>query len=273
MNNNAVTFSTDYNYISYAQSLIQTLRNNETIADIYCRCIDFTSSQLRDFSKTYPDINMIDDSPGLENRKTILKDDTASTFYHYGIGRKNIRDLSSLLYSPRSVYACHSRFKTIPYLLDNDYSCVLTLDVDTIVNRNINCVFDMVDGYDCMTILTNIEPGDTIRWEGSNQIVNESDTSVRCMFAEGFIVINNTPRSVKLWTKVRDDIFMKWESWNRDSDVINDLINNEFKSLTILDTDSRFKDSECLDATYMWSGESITKNNPKFKSIVSKYNQ
>lgn len=204
-----------------------------------------------------------------------MKDDTASVYFHYGVGRDNLRDLVKLLYSPRSVYTCHSRFKTINELFNRGYDKILCLDVDTIVNGDINHMFDLVNNYDMMTIITKVEPGETIEYHGNSKYINESSTCMNCMFNEGMILINNTHRSRELWRDVSSYIFTedRWRKWNVDSMILNQLLNNKHDNVSIFECDNKYKSSTCDEQAFMWSGESITKSNPKFIQKVTQYNQ
>lgn len=272
MNRTAITFSSDANYIKYVNCLAGTLINNIT-GDIFCRCVDMTQQDI-DRIKFRDNINLIYDVPNLNNTKTILKDNTASIYYHYGIGRNNIRKLATLLYSERSVYTCHSRFKTINELLTKGYEHILCLDVDSIILRSIDHMLDCVDNYDLMTLVTYIEPGEIIEYHGNDYYKNETGISMRCLFNEGMLLIKNTDISRKFWFEVEQTIFEdnNWLEWNQDSNILNKLLNNEFKDLKIYDCDTRYKDGECNDDSYIWSGESVTKSNKKFIEIVDRYN-
>lgn len=266
----AITFSTDANYIKYTRALVNSLYSKGVDGDIICRCVDFTNEQLASLNDLH--ITIIDDQKNLSQKKSILKDTDASIYHHYGASIKNnIKGLRDLLYSPRSVYTCHSRFHTIPDLLSQQYDTIICLDVDTIINRNIDCLYDMIIGHDLLTIVSEFEPGDVIEYGGLRPVTNNTDKIMRCLFSEGFLVINNTPISVEFWNEVAKEINESWESWNRDSEVINNLLNTEYINLDILSVGDIFKDGECQEDAYMWSGESVTKSNPRFISAVNSY--
>lgn len=272
MNKTAITFSSDANYIKYINCLAGTLASNIT-GDIYCRCVDMTQQDINKI-KARDSINLIHDRPKLSNTKTILKDDTASIYYHYGIGRENIRKLATLMYSERSVYTCHSRFKTVNELLAKGYEYVLCLDVDTVILRSIDHMIDHVDGHDLMTLVTYIEPGGIIEYHGNDFYKNETEEHMRCLFNEGMLLIRNTDTSRRFWREIEQYIFKdsNWLEWNQDSNILNRLLNHDYKNLKIFDCDSKYKDGDCDDDSYIWSGESVTKSNQKFIDIVSRYN-
>jgi hypothetical protein len=169
--------------------------------------------------------------------------------YIYGVdvcktGSKNIK---RLLYSKRSVYTCHSRFKTISMLLNKGYSTVLSLDVDTVVIRDINHMFNNHE-YDVSIVPTYIN-GNTELW-----------------YNEGLLHISNTPQSVLFFKEVEDFIFDsdRYFEWNIDSEALGECFAGR-QNLRVGYLDDAYKDKEFDDDSYMWSGDSINKYNDKFK--------
>ena len=118
--NNAITCSTDYNYVKYLYPFLDSLIEVKVKADIFVRVIDFTSEQLLEIKSKYNDINIIEDNPLMSEKKTLLKTKDKIILNHvYKI--KNILDIKKILYSPRSFYTCHSRFLSINELLNKNY--------------------------------------------------------------------------------------------------------------------------------------------------------
>ena len=249
--NNAITCSTDYNYIHYLYKLVDSLYINNTDADIFVRLVDFTPDQFEEVkSKILNDrVKYILDKPNLSNRKDILKDVASAMHYVYGVdvcktGSKNIK---KLLYSKRSVYTCHSRFKTINMLLNKGYDNVLSLDVDTVVIKNINHMFDN-HMYDVSIVPTYM------------------DDRVELWYNEGLLHISNTPEAVTFFKDVEDFIFEsgRYFEWNIDSEALGKCF-TERLDLKVGYLDDAYKDREFNDDSYMWSGDSIHKYNTKFK--------
>lgn len=249
--NNAITCSTDYNYIHYLYKLVDSLHVNNTDADIFVRLVDFTPAQFKEVKSKISNkrVEYILDEPNLSNRKDILKDVDCAMHYVYGVdvcktGSKNIK---KLLYSKRSVYTCHSRFKTINMLLDKGYSNVLSLDVDTVVVKDINHMFDN-HVYDVSIVPTYIDGG------------------IELWYNEGLLHICNTPQSVIFFKDVESFIFNSGRhfEWNIDSEALGKCFARR-QDLRIGYLDDAYKDREFNDDSYMWSGDSIGKYNEKFK--------
>ena len=249
--NNAITCSTDYNYIHYLYKLVDSLHANNTDADIFVRLVDFTPAQFEEIKSNITNnrVEYILDEPVLSNRKDILKDVDCAMHYIYGVdvcktGSKNIK---RLLYSRRSVYTCHSRFKTISMLLNKGYKNVLSLDVDTVVIKDINHMFDN-QTYDVSIVPT---------YTGDR---------VELWYNEGLLHICNTTESVIFFKSVENFIFDsgRYFEWNIDSEALG-VCFAERPDLKVGYLNNTYKDREFNDDSYMWSGDSIHKYNTKFK--------
>ena len=249
--NNAITCSTDYNYIHYLYKLVDSLHVSNTDADIFVRLVDFTPAQFKEVKSKIANkrVEYILDEPKLSNRKDILKDVDHAMHYIYGVdvcktGTKNIK---RLLYSKRSVYTCHSRFKTINMLLNRGYNNVLSLDVDTVVIKDINHMFD---NHTCDVSI----------------VPTYIDDRVELWYNEGLLHISNTSRAVIFFKKVEEYIFDsgRYFEWNIDSEALGKCY-EDCTALQVGYLDDSYKDKEFKDDAYMWSGDSINKYNEKFK--------
>ena len=245
--NNAITCSTDYNYIHYLFKLLDSINKNKVDADIFVRLVDFTIDQVNEVKLLY-DANFIIDDPDLSNKKDILKDVSHAMHYTYGLdllktGKKNIK---KLLYSKRSVYTCHSRFKTINKLLSDGYKNILSLDVDTIVKKDINHLFKNNDKD--LWVVPTIEEG--IEYYFHN---------------EGLLLINNNDKTQVFFKDVEDYIFNQNKrcfEWNIDSEALENVYKDNKIELGFLD--NSYKDKKFSDDAYMWSGDTTNKFDNKF---------
>ena len=245
--NNAIICSTDYNYIHYLIKLLNSIKENKVNADVFVRLVDFTVDQVSEIKLQY-DANFIIDRPNLSNTKNILKDIGKSMHYNFNVdilkqGKKNI---NKLLYSKRSVYTCHSRFKTINRLLNYNYKTILSLDVDTIIRKDINHLFDLEEKD--LWVVPTIE--EDVEYYFHN---------------EGLLLIKNTKKSKVFFKEVEDYIFTGEScfEWNVDSEALEKIQEKYPIELGFLNTS--YKDKEFNTDAYMWSGDSTNKFNNKFK--------
>ena len=246
--NNAILCSTDYNYISYLKKFLNSIEETKVNADIFVRLVDFTVEQVNEIKLEY-DCNVIVERPNLNNKKNILKDVDKAMHHVYGVdllktGRKNIK---KLLYSERSVYTCHSRFKTINSLLQKGYKNILSLDVDTLIVNDINHIFQNLKND--LYVVPQTEKGQEYYFHN-----------------EGLLLIKNTNQSKKFFKYVEEYIFneKKWIGWNIDTEALEAAYKDNNISLGFLS--DKYKDRKFRDDSFMWSGDSINKYNEKFVS-------
>lgn len=246
LNKSAITISSDYKYINYLKRALDTITTHGTIADIYVYAVNFTDEQINDLDGY--NIQIIRDNKHLLStyndmiKKGEIEDNTNR---NAGILSKDIKHISSLLYSEQGVYTCHSRFKSINFLLAKGYNNILCLDADTIFNKNIDHMFTQTDNdlYIIPVIVNGIE---------------------HIFDNEGMLFINNNKNTILFFKEVCDFIFTgdKWRDWDADADALNYIISTN--PLSIGRLDYRYKDRKCLNNSYMWSGDGNAKYISKF---------
>ena len=237
--NNAITCSTDYNYVKYLYPFLDSLINVDIKADIFVRVVDFTEEQLYEIKSKYKNINIIEDHPLMSEKKTLLKtSDKVILNNVYKI--KNILDIKKVLYSPRSFYTCHSRFLSINELLKKNYN-VLSLDVDTIALKNFDEVFNL--NYDILTV--------------------KSESNGDIFSNEGFLLFKNTEINKSYIDKIVNYIFTEnnFTNWNADHYALHKFKPN---NIDIHLLDETYKDRKHLDDSIMWTGDANNKYNEKF---------
>lgn len=243
--NNAITCSTDYNYVKFLYPFLDSLQNVDTTLDIFVRLVDFTDLQIEEVRQKYNNIKLIIDNPGLSVERTLFKTKDKNQFkYTYNI--KTPLDLKKVLYSPRSFYTCHSRFLSINELLEKNYN-VLSLDVDTIVLKNFDNIFNDLK-YD----LYSVE--------------NPNDNDNFCN--EGFLLFNNNNATKNIIEKINNYIFDEgnYVEWNADHYALHKFYDKTNISLKLLD--SKYKDKTHNLNSVMWSGDGAKKYKDTFSKKI-----
>lgn len=242
ISNNAIVCSTDYNYVKYLNTLLTTLKRVNSKIEVFVRLVDFTIDQVNEVKLLY-DCNFIIDNPNLSNEKTLFK---TKNFKELGsvYNIKNIKELKKVLYSPRSFYTCHSRFKTIQELLDKDYN-VLSLDCDTIVLKNFDNIFNNIT-HDLYTV------------------ENKNDNDIFCN--EGFLLFKNTKSNKELIRKINKFLFedKNYLDWDGDHKALHNFFDEDKNSIKLLS--DIYKDKKHRDNSIMWSGDGKNKYEEKFAS-------
>ena len=252
MHDNVVAFSVDRNYLHYANTLISTFYENDVHADLICRGINLTDDHVDELTDKYPKLKVNQDITDVSSSKTLMKklDDPDELYWTYKgsvYSPKGLSNIMKTMYSPLAAYSCHSRFKTIVELLQSDYKTVLCLDADTIINKNIDCLFDK-KGHDLYVVPT----------KKSKALWNN----------EGLLLINNTTSSKNFFQSVHDQIFSgtTFYEWDCDTRILSATYEKSDLDIGLLE--QSFKDRAHGPDTYMWSGDGLNKTSKKFKSKV-----
>ncbi len=240
--NNAIVCSTDYNYAKYLNVLLKTLNKVSSEVDVFVRLVDFTDKQIKELKSKYK-CNFIIDNPNLSNEKTLFK---TKNFQELGqvYNIKNIKDIKKVLYSPRSFYTCHSRFKTIKELLSKNYN-ILSLDCDTIVLKNFDNIFKDIT-HDIYTVKNK---------DNDDMFSNE-----------GFLLFKNTTVNKEFIKNINRYLFEEnnYLNWDGDHIALHKFFNYDTQSIKLLDV--TYKDKQHLDTSIMWSGDGKNKYEQKFAS-------
>tara|TARA_R110002153_G_scaffold13431_2_gene49979 strand:+ start:10575 stop:11318 length:744 start_codon:yes stop_codon:yes gene_type:complete len=242
---NAIAISLDYNYKEYLNILITSLIDVKCTTKIFVRLVDFTDEEIKEVKSLY-DINFIIDKPNLSAKKTILKK-TIDKDEIKSHNVQNLFDLKQFLCSPRSFYACHSRFLNIEELFKMGYKNVLTLDCDTFVLKNFDDIF-IFDEDICV-------------------VQNIGDNKDNIFSNEGFLLFKKNKTNVNYINKINEYLFNdnNYLSWNVDYKALNKFLNS---SSTIKILPEKYKDKLHRDNAIMWSGNNNNKN-----KIMKIYNE
>lgn len=255
MNNDVViTIASDINYTDYAYNLIDSINQHLTDVDIIYRCVDFHKNEREAVTTKYgADVKFIFDSPGFSNKKTILKDIGRSIHDRFdATAFGDVTMFRRVLYSERSVYTCHSRFKNILKCIDSGYKTIIALDCDTIVNRDFSDIYSYVNDHDLCVVGT----------KGANG-------SVELFKNEGLLMITNKGPANTYFKCVHDYIFNdnNYKQWNIDSIAMQSAYQANPINIGLLD--DSYKDREFNIKSYMWSGDGVNKYTNKFNEDTS----
>ena len=251
---NAIAFSVDSNYLSYAHTLIKSSQSCHVSADMICRGINLSDEEVMALKGIDPSINIIRDNVNLNTKKVLMKDlpNPEELYWTYegtvydSIGMKNIM---KTMYSELAAYSCHSRFKTITETLATDIDTLLCLDADTYINKNIDELFGKSE---------------------CDMYVVPYGHDRRLFHNEGLLLINNTERSREFFTRVESKIFSgrTYHGWDIDTKVLTEVYNDIDINIGMID--DTYKDKQHLLESHMWSGDGPRKDYPTFKRKIDR---
>ena len=179
MNNKAITFTSDSNYINYSINLLKSIERKCKGIDVFYRGVNITTEDEHEIMNY--DIYYTIDKVHLSTKKNLIKNKDNQLIL------KNKPIISQILYSEAIAYTCHSRFKNINYLLRKKYDTILALDADSYINKNIDSLFTDYLNYDICTVQEN-----------NNAFENE-----------GLLLINRNEKTIKYFREVEKYLFKK----------------------------------------------------------------
>lgn len=234
-----ITFSCNPNYIGYAKTLINSIKQNSPNCDIYMRAVNFSQEQLFDIWST--GMTIISDNTKLSNEKNKIKniEDNSTSFWKGDIPKR------SLLYSEEISYTCHSRFKNVIDLLNMGTDNIFCVDVDFIIRRDLSELCGL--GNDI-----HIKHGEEFRDEDA-------------MF------IKNTEESKKFFLDVHDMVNSNFGFWDMDTIALNEIYKKYKDDIKLHQLDMKYKDFNLSDESYVWSGDGGAKFTEKFIVESGKY--
>ena len=247
-NKQLICVSTDEVYIHYLVSFLRSIQRFNSNYTIFCRLVNVISRP-----PDYKNVEYIIDNTKLSTERKFIKNQGGAHSHTFSADLKTptgIRNTASLMYSEQAAYTCHSRFKNIIHLLDSDCDNILSLDVDTIVRRDISELFKQVD-FDIGVISENLS--------GEEHL----------FMNEGLILLNNTRRTRSFFTDVHDVIFSDdtFTDWDADSRALQSVYDRS--SLRVKTLPKSYKCKQHLQDSHMWSGDGVNKDKLSFTNEIN----
>ena len=229
MNKNAITFTSDSNYMNYTINLLKSFEKNCKGIEVYYRGVNITPEEEYELNKF--DVNCCRDKKNLSTKRDLIKSKDNQLL----VNNKPI--ISQILYSEAIAYTCHSRFKNISYLLKKGYDTILALDADSYINKNIDDLFENYKQYDLCSIP-----------DGKDFFRNE-----------GLLLINNSKNIKRFFKEVERYLFKQghFKEWDSDGYIMAKL--QKIYKLNLGALDPLYKSRPDKDA-YIWSGDGVIKH-------------
>lgn len=250
------TFAFNNAYYKYASLLCKTLYDNNN-HDAYIRCVNVDIVRLDSLRKKYPCYTFVDDRRKLNTEKTYTKNEidyrsqtTSSIIFDKNyrslyLKNRHKNDTDIKKYSEEAVYTCHSRFKNISEILEQDiFNTIVVIDVDTIVNKPLACIEEYMNGYDIAVHIDN----------------NGDYTEEGCFF------LKNNERIKNYINDVYNTVMKDCNNWDIDGQAMRQCMTSTIK-IKQLDI-NKFKNKNFQKDAIMWSGDSNVKNNAYYKEML-----
>tara|TARA_R110000803_G_scaffold157920_2_gene222215 strand:- start:3322 stop:4185 length:864 start_codon:yes stop_codon:yes gene_type:complete len=147
-----LTCTCNQRYIKPAQAFLNSIVKNSPTINVLIRLVNVDKETIEQLKKVYKNYNIffcIDNTELCDKRK-IINHDLAAGETISELKRKTISDFKGVgwLYSEEAAYCSNIKYNTINQLLKAGVKCVVYMDVDTIVRKDIYDIYKTVLGYD-----------------------------------------------------------------------------------------------------------------------------
>ena len=268
MNKNKLTLVCTSNdrYIKPLLAFLESIHKNSRDINIVARLVNVSSQNVDYIKMTYPDVEIITDNVSLSDKRDIVNADATKRRVNDLITRKdNIGGFKGVgwLYSQEAAYCSNIKYNTIKQLLDEDYSHVVYMDVDTIVRKNITSLIDDTKGYDLGMFICEDERETELTY------YNEPYEG----WHAGLIYINNTEMSREFITCVESRVNNNLYDIEADEDEFS-YVYKRTDGVSIKELSKFYKDTgpQFDVSSAVWSGQQEIKHtNEQYIEEFEKY--
>tara|TARA_Y100000361_G_scaffold9552_2_gene7692 strand:- start:3430 stop:4212 length:783 start_codon:yes stop_codon:yes gene_type:complete len=251
-----VCTSSNDDYFPHLLSLINSFGENND-GTFLVRAVNMSKENINRL-KSIPYVQIREDNLKLSRKKDILSRGVDGL-------HPRMNSLRTRLCSEDHCYCAHSKFKNAAELLSEGFEKVLILDADTIIRKNIDPLFDMVDDCDLAIDFSKV---------GRGCILPEGQLS----FKEGLMLIKNTEICRIFFKKInlRLDQLRRSRSSLYDIDSDHVLMAHFFEKIKnkirIKKIPKTYKDTDFKDESHMWSGKGDRKtSSEKYVQLKNYY--
>ena len=144
-NKDVITFTTDKNYIPFADILVNSILKNSPNIKIVGRFVDCNDDDVQQFREK---INVILDIKNICTKRNLTTSEGLyATEEYYFKNQNNVKPVK-LFYSKLISYCSNIKFDTILTLLDQDIRSIIYVDVDTIIRKDLTKLYSELNKND-----------------------------------------------------------------------------------------------------------------------------
>lgn len=244
-NKDVITFTTDKNYIPFAEILVNSILKNSSNIKIVGRFVDCSENDIQQFREK---INVILDVKNLCTKRNLTTSEGLfATEEYYFKNQTNIKPVK-LFYSKLISYCSNIKFDTILSLLEQDVRSIIYVDVDTIIRKDLTELYNELNENDfCFykdkPYTEQVNCGK--RLEGAE-----------FLYHGGLIGVSNNSKTKNIFKNLTNIVHENIYDWDIDERILPKIIN---ENVNILNVDLTYKDEKLREDSHIWSGSGITK--------------
>lgn len=239
-------------YLEYLYTFLQSVYTNSPDVNIIIRLVNVDKHELQINKDIFTNVHFIYDNTFTTNNKVLI-DDVKTYSYKEIVNIIKSRDTpgSPIFKSNEGIYCSNIKFNTINNLLTSGFECLVYLDVDTLVRKDIRPLKDLMSGYDIGMFINEFERGDFVTKYGHEY----------SGWNAGIMLVNNTPSAVKFYNQLEERVAADIDNVDADEIEFEYMYRSMIDSIKLLKVDKTFKDNgpDYSIGSHMWSGQSDEK--------------
>ena len=262
--------TTNERYIKPTRAFLNSIIKNSPKLNVLIRLVNVKEDTLKNLKDVYKNNNIyfyIDNIPLSDKRNIINRTETFDKSATQLI-RKSTSDFKGVgwLYSEEAAYCSNIKYNTINQLLKYGIKCIVYMDVDTIVRKDIYDIQNTINNND---LAMYICPDEHLKTKTQ---YNEKYVG----WHAGIIISNNTPLSVNFLKDVEKRVSNNMFDIEADEDEFDHVFYQKKynKKIKINSLTKYYKDNgpEFDEKNAVWSGQNVAKvDNKKYINEYSKY--
>ena len=244
-NKYVITFTTDKNYMPFAEILVNSILKNSPNIKIVGRFVDCNDNDVQQFREK---INVILYIKNLCTKRNLTTSEGLyATEEYYFKNLTNVKPVK-LFYSKLISYCSNIKFDTILTLLDQDIRSIIYVDVDTIIRKDLTKLYSELNKNDFCFYKDKPyteQMGGSTRLQGAD-----------FLYHGGLIGVSNNSKTKDIFKNLTNIVHENIYDWDIDERILPKIIN---KNVNILNVDFTYKDEDLKAESHIWSGSGTTK--------------
>lgn len=259
----------DEEYVPILKPFLRSLRKNTTCVQPYVRFINTSEKTLKEVKEEFPFLWVSEDRKELDTKRKhlnkrgiLLQEEFDRGFKKSLTGFRGAR----WLYSDKMAYCSNIRYNSINRALAGGVKHILMTDIDAIVRKDLNELYDTIKSHDLCVVCSNDEDF------AQRQLCEEETRNLRFpeldeFYHGGFIGVRNSPTMRKIFQKIEKNINLY--DWDSDEQVIAKIFSEYEKKIDIYNLPRKYKDEGLYDPelgypvfqedSVVWSGTANSK--------------
>lgn len=261
---NVIACTANEKYVPLLRSFINSIQahNNTHIHATLINCETSTIQKLiKEYNSTSVNFVVVNKQLSTVRSKLSKEGVPIHEFTTRGL-QKNISPIESpprWCFSEEMAYCSNIRFKIIKDLLDAHYINIIYSDVDMIVRKGLNPLFDIISQNDIVVKMTK---------DTHNRRTISQPSGM--LYGLGLIGVHNSSTTLKFFEHVQLEVFKDMDDWDADNIVFHqaiELFKPQVKNMPV-----EYKDSNYHDESFVWCGGGSNKFfNEKFNNERKQY--